>query len=66
MANIGDTPPTGSWRKKHNILWVGSVILDKAIAPFGALGVVAGAKPAGTHAIGDTPERVKLWTKRKL
>lgn len=66
MANLSDTPPTGSWRRNHNISWVGSVINAVAVAVFGAAGVVAGAKAAGMFSIGDTEKRIQAWSKKKV
>lgn len=66
MANVTDAPPVGSWRRNHEISWVGSVINAVAIAVFGAAGVAAGAKAAGMFTIGDTEKRIQAWSKKKV
>ena len=53
MANVTDTPPTGSWQKSFfTIMWA----VMRGI----------GDLPIGTFAIGDTRNKSRLWTKKKL
>ena len=56
--NLKDPPPKGSWRRNHDIHWIGTTIGDVNKPPLGI-----GQKALGGFVIGDTDKVSQRWKK---